>query len=60
MKWFICFVSLHTRHCGQLQSFMYVEAANVLEAKLWAISRLARINRDGMFRKLMWVEEEPL
>lgn len=60
MKGFTCFVSLHTRSCGQLQSFMYVEAANVLEAKLWAISEIARINRGGVFRKLMWMEEEHL
>lgn len=60
MKGFTCFVSIGIIHCRQLESFMYVEAANVFEAKLLAISKLARINRDGTVRKLLWVEQDHL
>ncbi len=57
MKGFICFVSIDSKNCGQLQSFMFIEAHNVLEAKLWSVSHLAQLNRDGGIRKLLWVEE---
>ena len=58
MKRYICLVSLDIKNCGQLQSFMFIEAHNVLEAKLWAISHLAQLNRDGGIRKILWIEEK--
>lgn len=40
----------------------YVSACEELHAKQEVIRTLleARINRDGIFRKLMWMEEEHL